>query len=115
MPIDRYLQHLAIRVNGPTVDTMRLCFDWVMSDEKTRHRVTLRHGALTALAGSHEASADAVLTLDRPTLVAIVESGSDFLAALDDGRLKLEGDREAMRQLFASLDVFDFGFNIVEP
>jgi alkyl sulfatase BDS1-like metallo-beta-lactamase superfamily hydrolase len=29
--------------------------------------------------------------------------------------LKVEGNREAMRQLFASLDVFDFGFNIVEP
>jgi alkyl sulfatase BDS1-like metallo-beta-lactamase superfamily hydrolase len=115
LPIDRYLQHMAIRVNGPKVDAMRLCFDWVMSDEKTRHRVTLRHGALTSMAGSHEALADAVLTLDRPTLVAIVESGSDFLAALDDGRLKLEGNREAMRQLFASLDVFDFGFNIVEP
>jgi len=115
LPIDRYLQHMAIRVNGPKVDAMRLCFDWVMSDEKTRYRVTLRHGALTALAGSHDTLADAVLTLDRPTLVAIVESGSDFLAALDDGRLKVEGDRAAMRQLFASLDVFDFGFNIVEP
>ena len=115
LPIDRYLQHMAIRVNGPKVDAMRLCFDWVMSDEKSRHRVTLRHGALTSLTGSHEASADAVLTLDRPTLVGIVESGSDFLAALDDGRLKVEGNREAMRQLFASLDVFDFGFNIVEP
>ena len=115
LPIDRYLQHMAIRVNGPKVDAMRLCFDWVMTDEQSCHRVTLRHGALTALAGSHDALADAVLTLDRPTLVGIVESGSDFLAALDDGRLKLSGDREGMRQLFASLDVFDFGFNIVEP
>ncbi len=115
LPIDRYLQHMAIRVNGPKVDAMRLCFDWVMTDEQSCHRVTLRHGALTSLVGSHHDSADAVLTLDRPTLVGIVESGSDFLAALDDGRLKLSGDREGMRQLFASLDVFDFGFNIVEP
>jgi alkyl sulfatase BDS1-like metallo-beta-lactamase superfamily hydrolase len=115
LPIDRYLQHLAARVNGPKTQALLVQFDWVMTDEGSTHRVTLRHGALSHLPGSHGDQAHAVLTLDRATLVRIVESGSDFLAALDGGLLQVRGDVERLRSLFACLDVFDINFNIVEP
>ena len=115
LPIDRYLQHLAARVNGPKTQALLVQFDWVMTDEGSTHRVTLRHGALSHLPGSHGEKAHAVLSLDRATLVRIVESGSDFLAALEGGLLQVRGDVERLRSLFACLDVFDINFNIVEP
>jgi len=115
LPMDRYLQHLAARINGPRAQAIQLRLDWLMTDEGSSHRVTVRHGALSHLPGSHGAQADAVLHLDRPTLVKVVDTGSDFAAALDVGLLQVSGDVARVRELFACLDVFDIGFNIIEP
>lgn len=115
LPIDRYLQHLAVRVNGPKAQSLTARIDWVMRDEGRGYRLTLRHGALSSLPGSHGDQADAVITLDRPTLMAIVEARSDFVAAIDAGRLQVSGDQQCVRALFACLDTFDFNFNIIEP
>ena len=115
LPIDRYLQHLAVRVNGPKAQSLRAKIDWVMRDEGRVYRLTLRHGALTSLPGSHGDQADAVITLDRPTLMAIVEARSDFGAAIDAGSLQVSGDQQTVRSLFACMDTFDFNFNIIEP
>ncbi len=115
LPADRYLQHLAVRVNGPRAQALDARFDWVMTDEQTRHRLTLRHGALTSLPGSHGAAADAVIGLDRAALAAIVEAGSDFVAALEQAALTVQGDAAKVRAFFECLDTFDLGFNIVEP
>jgi alkyl sulfatase BDS1-like metallo-beta-lactamase superfamily hydrolase len=90
LPTDRYLQHRS-------------------------YRLTLRNGALTSLPGSHGDAADAVITLDRATLTAIVEAGSDFAAALKAGTLAVTGDSARLQAFFECLDVFDFTFNIVEP
>jgi alkyl sulfatase BDS1-like metallo-beta-lactamase superfamily hydrolase len=86
-----------------------------MTDEDSCHRLTLRHGAVSHLQGSHGAQADAVMRLDRATLVRIVDAGSDFLSALDAGLFQVSGDVDRVRALFSCLDVFDIGFNIVEP
>jgi alkyl sulfatase BDS1-like metallo-beta-lactamase superfamily hydrolase len=115
LPTDRYLQHLAVRVNGPKTQDMALRVDWVMRDEDRSYRLTLRNGALTSLPGSHGDAADAVITLDRATLTAIVEAGSDFAAALKAGTLAVTGDSARLQAFFECLDVFDFTFNIVEP
>ena len=115
LPIDRYLQHLAVRVNGPKAQSLTARIDWVMRDEGRGYRLTLRHGALSSLPGSHGDQADAVITLDRLTLMAIVEARSDFVAAIDAGRLQVSGDQQCVRALFACLDTFDFNFNIIEP
>ena len=115
LPTDRYLQHLAVRVDGPRAQVLAARFDWVMTDEPARHRLTLRHGALTSLPGSHGAAADAVISLDRAALAAIVEAGSDFVAALDQSALTVQGDVAKVRAFFECLDTFDLGFNIVEP
>lgn len=115
LPMDRYLQHLAARVHGPKAQAISLRLDWVMTDEDSCHRLTLRHGAVSHLEGSHGPQADAVLRLDRATLVRIVDAGSDFLGALDAGQLQVSGDVDRVRALFSCLDVFDIGFNIVEP
>ena len=115
LPIDRYLQHLAARVNGPKAQALTVRFDWLMTDEGSCHRVTVRHGALSHLPGSHGAQADAVLHLDRATLVKVVDTGSNFATALDEGLLQASGNVALIRSLFDCLDVFDIGFNIVEP
>ena len=115
LPIARYLQHLAVRVNGPKAQSLTAKIDWVMRDEGRVYRLTLRHGALTSLPGSHGDQADAVITLDRPTLMAIVEARSDFGAAIDAGSLQVSGDQQTVRSLFACMDTFDFNFNIIEP
>lgn len=115
LPIQQYLQHLAVRVNGPRAQDLHVRVDWVMRDENRTWRLTLRNGALSSLPGSHGAQADAVMSLDRATLIAVVEARSDFMAAIDAGTLQASGNLDALRALFGCMDTFDFNFNIVEP
>jgi alkyl sulfatase BDS1-like metallo-beta-lactamase superfamily hydrolase len=56
----------------------------------------------------------ATVRMDRATLAAIV-GGAGFAAALQQGRIPIDGDAMALRQLLGTLDTFNPMFNILEP
>jgi alkyl sulfatase BDS1-like metallo-beta-lactamase superfamily hydrolase len=114
MPMEMFFDFLAIRVNADKADGLDLRFDWVMRDEGRRWRLSLSHGALSHCEGSHGQGAMATLTLDRPTLIGIV-TGGGLPAALQQGKLPIEGDASVLARLLGTLDSFDPSFNIVEP
>ncbi len=115
MPMPMFFDYLAIRVNGPKAAGLALRLDWLMDGEPSPHRLTLSHGALSHGLGSHGASAQALVRCDRAALAAILAAGKSFAQALDENLLRVEGDRQAVGALFATLDAFSPMFNILEP
>jgi alkyl sulfatase BDS1-like metallo-beta-lactamase superfamily hydrolase len=115
MPMPMFFDYLAIRVNGPKAGDLALRLDWLMEGEAQPHRLTLSHGALSHGPGSHGARAQAVVRCDRAALAAILAAGKSFAQALDENLLRVEGDRQAVAALFATLDAFAPMFNILEP
>ncbi len=115
MPLEMFLDFLAVRVNGPKADGCTLYIDWLMTDANECRRLTLNHGALTHFAGSHGEAAVAVIKLDRQQLAQMIMSGKPLLECFDDGMLPHHGDGEGVRQLLACLDDFYPMFNILEP
>ena len=86
-----------------------------MDGESPSHRLTLSHGALSHGPGSHGAAAQAVVRCDRAALAAILAAGKSFAQALDENLLRVDGDRQAVADLFGTLDAFSPMFNILEP
>jgi alkyl sulfatase BDS1-like metallo-beta-lactamase superfamily hydrolase len=115
MPMPMFLDYLAIRVNGPKAAGLSLRLDWVMDGEGPGHRLTLSHGALSHGPGSHGGRAQATVRADRRALGAILSAGMAFSQALDEGLLRVDGEREAVAALFATLDAFSPMFPILEP
>jgi alkyl sulfatase BDS1-like metallo-beta-lactamase superfamily hydrolase len=52
--------------------------------------------------------------MDRATLAGIV-GGGGFAAAMQEGKIPIEGEVMAMRQLLGTMDSFNPMFNILEP
>ncbi len=114
LPLEKFLELLAIRVNGPRAQDLELRFDWQLPDGECQ-RVTLSHGALNHRAGSHGSKADAVIQTPRTQLAQLLKGPQEMLLCLDSGELSVSGDRDKLRAFADTLDAFEPMFNVVEP
>ena len=115
MPLEMFLDFLAVRVNGPLADGQTLLIDWQMTDAEETRRLTLSHGALSHSQGSHGENAQASIVLNRQKLASLIISGKTFLQGLDESLVPFHGDVGVLQALFRCLDEFDPMFNILEP
>ncbi|MEU5770076.1 alkyl sulfatase dimerization domain-containing protein [Streptomyces asoensis] len=107
---DMVLDSIAVRIDGPRAWNEDLTVDLVLTDEDTRHRLTLHNGALThrILRGTPRAPAGLTLTLARPQLLGVL-AGKGL-----DGVIT-EGDPALLARLFSYVTQPDPGFPIVTP
>lgn len=115
VPLDQFLDVLAIRVNGPKAQHLDLRMDWLLTDDGSARKATLGNGVLNHLPGSHGAAAHASIHIDRAILSAIARKGMSLSEANTQGLLDVRGDREAFADFLAMLDDFNPMFNILEP
>lgn len=118
LPLNRFLEFLAIRINGLQAQSLQARFDWQLTDGHSTteaQKVTLSHGALHHLPGSHGSSADAVVRIQRAQLPLWLGDPAALVTALDAGTLELQGNRDLFRQFLQTLEQFDPMFNVVEP
>jgi alkyl sulfatase BDS1-like metallo-beta-lactamase superfamily hydrolase len=117
LPFGNFLEYLGIRVNGVKAQAFDARFDWRLLDASgvDSHRLTLSHGALNHLPGSHGSTADAVVEMSRDQLASLSAGRSALLAALDKRELQVSGNANLFRQFIESLDEFDPMFNVIEP
>jgi len=115
LPMEMFFDYLAIRVDADKAEGLQLRLDWRMTDERSCHRLTLSHSALSHLPGSHGGDAMATMSTDRERLATLVAAGRPLAEALDAGLVDVGGDAEAARRLFATFDEFAPNFNILEP
>ena len=101
LPADQLLEALSVRVDAAKVQDFSLVLGFETGEV---FEVELSNGVL-----HHRPAADPTLTLSRATLVALVGGEQ----AVEDA--KIAGDRTPLATLLATLDRFDFWFNIVEP
>jgi alkyl sulfatase BDS1-like metallo-beta-lactamase superfamily hydrolase len=120
LPLERFLEFLAIRVDGQRAQTLQVRFDWTLTDDEhgqapQHQQVVLSNGALSHLPGLHEQPADAHIVTTRQQLSALMRGADAAMQALDDGAIDCRGDIGRFRQFLQTLDVFDPMFNVVEP
>ena len=114
MPIDMIFDSLAVRLDGPRADGTTLTINWNFTDIGEQWALGLEHGALHHHPGA-DPDAAATLRLTHRSLVDILSGAVDIADALASGALALDGDDEALVQLFGFLEEPDYTFNIVTP
>ncbi len=114
MTVEMIFDLLGVRVDGPRADGEVITIGWRFPDLDQEWTLRLHHGALTSWPTLAD-DVDAVLTMARPTLTAMLADPASIGAALEDGSLTIEGDAGAMGRLFALLEQPTPAFNIIEP
>ena len=113
MPIDLFLDYLAIQVNpkkaGGKVANVKL----VMPDTKQSFLLTLENSVINHIKSRDGQKVDVTLTLNRAELNNILLGQAKLPGLIADGKAKVEGKQEALTDLLGSLEPFEFWFDIV--
>ncbi len=115
VPLEMFLDVLAIRVNGPKAQDMKLRFDWTLTDDGSCRKVTLVNGVLNHSVGSHGESAQASVHLSRGQLATIARKGLTLHQAGDQGLIEIRGDAALFTAFLQVLDSFKPMFAVLEP
>ena len=115
MTLDMVFDYLGVRLDGDKAQGRTIVLNWQFTDTRQSYVLNLENSALTHVAGTQAANADATLTLARATLDDITLQKTTFQAALQSGQITVTGQRERLGELLGMLDTFTLGFPIVEP
>lgn len=115
MSTSLFFDYLAMRVNGAKAEGQRLRLNWKFSDTGEQLLLNLENSALTHRMGNTDPAADATVTLARSTIDQIALQRLSFADALQDGRIQVAGQGQALAALLGTLDVFSRMFPVVGP
>lgn len=107
MPLELFLDYVAIQLNGPKAQgkTLRVALNF--SDTGERHLVTVENSVLNHW--KDRPGAECTVTLTRAQFSSILADRANL------PELRIEGRREAFQELLSLLEPFDRWFNIVTP
>jgi alkyl sulfatase BDS1-like metallo-beta-lactamase superfamily hydrolase len=114
MTPEMLFDYLGVRVNGERAAGKKIGINIEFVDLKKVYGLTLENATLN-YAQKPVSVEDAKLTLTKATLNKIQLKETTLEAAVASGDVKLDGKREAVVELFGTLDTFPFWFNIVTP
>lgn len=115
LPLDIYLDYLAVRLNHPEAADSDIALNLVLPDTGQEVHLTVSNGVMNYTIGDRSAEADATVRMDRAVLDAINLGETTLREATDDGTIGVEGDTAKVEEFVGLIDSFDFWFNIVTP
>jgi alkyl sulfatase BDS1-like metallo-beta-lactamase superfamily hydrolase len=114
MSTELFLDYLAVRLDGSRAGDRAITLALTLPDIGESWTIMVRNGALSHRSGAAD-DADAVVTLDRSALNDVILGVAPLADQLAAGTATIEGDEQALHDLLALLDSFEFWFNIVTP
>jgi alkyl sulfatase BDS1-like metallo-beta-lactamase superfamily hydrolase len=105
---------LAVRVDAGRAGALAFTMAWQFSDSGEHWLLELSNGALSSLQHDHAPAADIAITVDRPTLEAVLQQRLAPGQAIAAGHLRLAGDAPLLATFFGLLDRFAGNFAVVD-
>lgn len=115
LPLDIYLDYLAVRLNHPEAAGREIAINFIMPDVDQQFALTVTNGVMNYTIGDQMEVADATVTMDRAVMDNINLGQTTMMAAMDDGTLTIDGDPDKVSEFVGLLDTFEFWFPIVTP
>jgi len=114
-PVERFLDSMTVRIDGPAADGKRYKFNFVFTDVGETHVLELDNAVLHHRRAEAVADADATVHLTRELLLrlGIGEAGLKELVMSDE--LQVDGSRLKLLSFLSLLDKPDGRFAIVTP
>lgn len=113
LPIEKYLDYLAVRLDHPKAADANITLNFDMPDVGQRFVIEIANGVMNYTMDARKENAGASVTIDRAVLDSINLQQRTFPEAIKSGDVKIEGDPKQLIGFLTLLDSFDFWFNIV--
>lgn len=119
MTVEQIFDTISVRLNSEAVGGLSLKLNWTFpdmvgtSDEKWV--LALSHRTLYGVQGRHDSEAVASISINRALLIDILTQQTTFVDQITAGNIVLDGDAEALLNVFGNIDTNAPGFAIVEP
>ncbi len=115
LPLDIYLDYLAVRLNHPEAAGREIALNFTMPDVDQQFSLTVTNGVMNYTIGDQAETVDATVTMDRAVLDSINLGQTTLIDAISDGSVTVDGDQAKVEEFVGLLDTFGFWFNIVTP
>ena len=115
LPIDQVLDTWGVRLKSDEVAGITRTINLAVTDLDERWVLQLSNRAISYVAGRHDDAADATVTADRDTFIALGAAEVALADAVAAGSVAIAGDAQALADVLDHLDEFFGGFGIVEP
>lgn len=115
LSVEHLFDLLAVRLNGPKAAGEKLSINWHFNDLQRDYNLALENSVLNYREGEVSPTSDLSLRLDKSSLTQILLQPATLGEQIKSGRVAVQGDIQVLGQLFALLDSFTPGFNIVTP
>jgi len=114
LPADELLDAFSVRLNGTKAGARDFAFGLQFEGSGECWRVSVENAVLHHALDAGAATSPLV-HLDRDVLIDLALGDTALDAAIADGRVRLDGDRQPFADFLALLDRFEFFFAIIEP
>lgn len=115
LPLETYLDFLAVSLNHPKAAETEISLNIVMPDVDEEVHITVTNGVMNYTMDKQAENADATMTVDRAVMNSINLGQTTMEAELESGGITVEGNPDKVVEFAGLLDTFDFWFNIVTP
>ncbi len=115
MPLENLFQTMAVRLNGPKADGVRLHLNLSFPDLDQRYLLSVQNSVLNAFSDKGVDAPDATLTLSSLNFKRMMMGLVTAVDLLSAGDLEIEGDVASLAALRELFDQFDRRFPIVTP
>jgi alkyl sulfatase BDS1-like metallo-beta-lactamase superfamily hydrolase len=114
-PIERFLDTMAVRLDGATAADRHVVINLVLSDAGQSHVLELVNGVLHHWREPPRAGADATLTVTRALFIDMLTGQAGLRETLGSDALDVDGSRVALLSFLALFEQPDSAFPIVTP
>ena len=115
LPLERFFDAMATRVNGPKAEGKRTTLNFVFTDLGETHVLLLENGVLHHHKRDADPHADATVRLTRDFLLRLSTGQAGLRETIFGDALQVDGSRLALLGFFSLLDRPDGRFPIVTP
>ncbi len=114
-PAEKFLEVLAIRLNGPKADGKSLTIKFNFTDVNKQYLLTLNNSVLRHAQANEETAADATLNITQSLFLTLVTKEASVKDVLFSDDLSVDGSTLDLLSFFSLLDNPLGDFNIVTP
>jgi linear primary-alkylsulfatase len=116
LPLPRFFDSMAARLNGPKADGVALAVNFVFSDARETHRVWIENAVLHhRRIDEPDAKADVTVHMTKTMLVRMALGQAGVSDLVFSKELDVDGSRTDLLKFFSLLDAPDANFAIVTP
>jgi alkyl sulfatase BDS1-like metallo-beta-lactamase superfamily hydrolase len=115
MTVEQIFDTISVRLKSEDVGGKTALVNWIFTDVNERWVLGLSNRTLYAVPGRHDAAATVTVTTTRIDFIRVMLQETTFMDQITAGNITLDGDPSALLTIFGNIDVFEPGFNIVEP